>query len=341
MEDVSADVKRISRSVSHGDSAVTIFAREDNRMQIIEKDTAFQLHKASAVAIGKFDGVHRGHQCLLQHILERKAEGLLATVFTFEPSPAVLFSGTSLPELTTKREKRKLFEELGIDVLIEFPLTCESAAMPAKQFIEKVLAGQMRAAYIAAGTDLSFGRGGKGDTALLERYAGRYGYRTDIIEKVCLDGVEISSSYVREAVKKGDMEKARLLIGEAYSVSGIVAHGKKLGRRLGMPTVNLLPEKEKLLPPYGVYFSEVSLGEQVYRGITNIGCKPTVNDEKQAGVETYLYDFAQDIYGKEITVRLFSFHRPEKKFGSVEELKRQMAADIAKGRYYSPPRERV
>lgn len=304
-------------------------------MQIIEKETAFQLNKPSAVAIGKFDGIHRGHQSLLQHILEQKAKGLQAVVFTFDPSPAVLFSGKRLPELTTKREKRKLFEELGIDVLIEFPLTFESAAIEAEVFMEKVLAGQMKAAYIAAGTDLSFGKEGKGDTALLEKYAGRYGYQTDIIEKVCLEGTEISSSYVREVVKAGDMEKAELLIGEAYSVTGIVAHGKKLGRRLGMPTVNLLPEKEKLLPPYGVYFSEVVLGEHTYKGITNIGCKPTVNDERQAGVETYLYDFAQDIYGKEITVRLFSFHRPEQKFGSVEELKTQMAADIAKGRYYS------
>ena len=307
-------------------------------MQIIERETAFQLHKASAAAIGKFDGIHRGHQSLLQHILEQKEKGLQAVVFTFDPSPAVLFSGTNLPELTTKREKRKIFEELGIDVLIEFPLTYESAAMPAEQFIEEVLAGRMKAAYIAAGTDLSFGKEGKGDTALLQKYAGRYGYQTEIIEKVCLEGEEISSSYVREVVKAGDMEKAEMLIGEAYSVSGVVAHGKKLGRRLGMPTVNLLPEKEKLLPPYGVYFSEVVFGEHIYKGITNIGYKPTVNDEKQAGVETYLYDFAQEIYGKEITVRLFSFHRPERKFGSVEELKHQMAADIAKGRYYSHPK---
>lgn len=310
-------------------------------MQIIEKETIFQLYRPSAVAIGKFDGVHKGHQSLLRHVLEQKDKGLQAVVFTFDPSPAVLFhkllknrAGRSLPELTTKREKRRLFEELGIDVLIEFPLTYESAAMPAEQFIEQVLAGQMKAAYIAAGKDLSFGREGKGDTVLLEKYARQCGYRTDIIEKVCLDGVEISSSYVRETVKAGNMEKARELIGEAYSVSGVVAHGKKLGRRLGMPTVNLLPEKEKLLPPYGVYFSEVILGEHTYKGITNIGCKPTVNDEKQAGVETYLYDFAQDIYGKEITVRLFSFLRAERKFDSVEELKRQMAADIAKGRYY-------
>lgn len=303
-------------------------------MQIIERETAFQLHKPSAVAIGKFDGIHRGHQSLLRHVLEQKEKGLQAVVFTFDPSPAALFSGEDLPELTTKREKRRLFQEMGIDVLIEFPLNFTTAATEPEAFIEKVLAGQMKTAYIAAGEDLSFGKKGKGDAALLRRMAGFFGYRTEIIEKVCLDGVEISSSYVREVIKSGDMEKAERLIGEAYSVSGVVAHGKKLGRKLGMPTVNLLPEKEKLLPPYGVYFSEVSLGERVYKGITNIGCKPTVNEEKQAGVETYLYDFAQDIYGKEITVRLFSFHRPERKFESVEALKKQMASDIAQGRYY-------
>lgn len=303
-------------------------------MQIIERETDFQLDRPSAVAIGKFDGVHRGHQSLLRHVLEQREKGLQAVVFTFDPSPAALFSGESLPELTTKREKRTLFRELGIDVLIEFPLNFTTAAMEPEAFVEKILAERMKTAYIAAGEDLSFGNKGKGDAALLQKMAGKFGYRTEIIEKVCLEGVEISSSYVREVIRAGDMERAERLIGEAYSVSGIVAHGKKLGRRLGMPTVNLLPEREKLLPPYGVYFSEVSVGERVYKGITNIGCKPTVNDEKQTGVETYLYDFAQDIYGREITVRLFSFLRPERKFASVEELKKQMAADIARGRYY-------
>ncbi len=303
-------------------------------MQIIENDAAFQLDKPSAVAIGKFDGIHRGHQSLLQRVLEQKEKGLQAVVFTFDPSPAALFLGEDIPELTTKREKRKLFGDMGIDVLIEFPLNFTTAATEPEEFVEKILAEQMKTAYIAAGEDLSFGKKGRGDAALLRRMAGRFGYRTEIIEKVCLEGVEISSSYVREVIKIGDMEKAERLIGEAYSVCGVVAHGKKLGRRLGMPTVNLLPEKEKLLPPYGVYFSEVSVGERVYKGTTNIGCKPTVNDEMQAGVETYLYDFAQDIYGREITVRLFSFHRPEKKFDSVEALKKQMASDIAQGRYY-------
>lgn len=303
-------------------------------MRIIERETAFWLDRPSAVAIGKFDGLHRGHRSLLRHVLKQREKGLQAVVFTFDPSPAVFFSGAELQELTTKKEKRKLFSELGIDVLIEFPLNVLTAATEPARFIEEILAGQMKTAYIAAGRDLSFGRGGKGDAALLQEMAGRFGYQADVIEKVCLDGAEISSSYVREVVGKGDMEKAERMIGAPYSVSGIVAHGKKLGRKLGMPTVNILPEYGKLLPPYGVYFSEVAVGDRVCKGISNIGCKPTVDGDTRAGVETYLYDFAQDIYGREITVRLFSFRRPERKFSSVEALKAQMEDDIAAGKCY-------
>ncbi len=306
-------------------------------MRIIEKTTAFVLEKPTAVAIGKFDGIHKGHQSLLTHILEQKGKGMEAAVFTFEPSPAVFFTGKRLPELTTKQEKRKIFQELGIDVLIEFPLVRETADMPAERFVTDVLVRQMKAAYIAAGYDLSFGKSGSGNADLLMKASRQYGFTVEIIDKICLEGVEISSTRVRETIKAGNMEKAEKLIGEPYSISGIVTHGKKLGRKLGMPTLNLLPPTEKLLPPYGVYFSEVAVGEQVRKGITNIGLKPTVNEKGGAGVETYLYDFAQDIYGREITVRLFHFHRPEKKFASVEVLKTQMAADIAEGRYYHRP----
>ncbi len=303
-------------------------------MRIVENTTEFQLNMPSAVAIGKFDGIHRGHRRLLENILEEKRRGRRAVVFTFEPSPYVFFSGKRQPELTTKEEKRNYFRELGIDILIEYPMTAETAAMPAEAFIRDVLAGKMNTVYIAAGEDLSFGDRGLGNAALLRKLAEQYHYETRIIDKVCLDGTEISSTYVRETIAAGNMEKAEQLLGMPYSVSGVVAHGKRLGRRLGMPTVNLLPPPEKLLPPYGVYFSQVEFEEKVYKGITNIGSKPTVNETGQAGVETYLYDFTQEIYGKEIVVSLFSFKRPERKFDSVEALKIQMAADIAEGRYY-------
>ena len=311
-------------------------------MQIIEKETMFQLHKPSAAAIGKFDGIHKGHQSLLRHVLEQKDKGLQAVVFTFDPSPAVLFhkllknrAGTSLPELTTKQEKRKLFEELGIDVLIEFPLTYESASMPAERFIEEVLTKQMRAAYIAAGKDLSFGKDGKGDTALLERYAGQCGYRTDIIEKVCLDGVEISSSYVRETVKAGDMEKARELIGEAYSVSGVVAHGKKLGTALGFPTVNLRFQPGVMPPAYGVYAARVYFENGDSRmAVTNVGVRPTVDSGERVNAEGFILDFDGDLYGQTVRMEFYRHLRGERKFPSLDALRDEVMANAEQTRAY-------
>lgn len=303
-------------------------------MQIIENTTEFQLNQPTAVAIGKFDGIHLGHQRLLERVLEEKKKGVQTVIFTFDPSPAAFFSGKVLPELTTKEEKRYLFERLGIDVLIEYPLNAATAAIEPEVFIRELLVKRMKASYVVAGTDLSFGAGGAGDCHLLRSMAKELGYQVDIIEKVCLSGVEISSTFVREEVRLGHMERVQQLLGEAYAVSGKVQHGNRIGRTIGMPTVNLTPLPTKLLPPNGVYYSEVELDDTIYQGITNIGYKPTVSDKMAMGVETYLYDFAQDVYGKMITVRLLSFKRPEQKFSSLDELKTQMAKDIAEGRYF-------
>ncbi|MCH5263037.1 MAG: bifunctional riboflavin kinase/FAD synthetase [Lachnospiraceae bacterium] len=303
-------------------------------MQIIEQTTDFRLPKRSAVAIGKFDGVHLGHRKLIHKIIEQKKENCLATVFTFDTSAAAFFGGEE-KELTTVAEKRRIFEELGIDVLIEFPLNRETAATEPGEFVHKYLAEQMQTAYICAGTDLSFGRGGAGNYALLEQYAEKYGYLAELIDKVKVDGEMVSSTRVREAVREGRMEDAARMLGTPYNVSGIVEHGKRLGRSIGMPTANLIPEKDKLLPPYGVYYSRVRTEGKTYKGISNVGCKPTVNTENAAGVETYLYDYDGDLYGRNITVELLSYRRPEMKFENVERLKEQMEADIAAGRDYS------
>lgn len=303
-------------------------------MQIIERTCEFWLPERSAVAIGKFDGVHLGHRKLIHKMIEQKKEGLLATVFTFDTSAAAFFGGEE-KELTTVSEKRHIFNELGVDVLIEFPLNRETAATEAHEFVHRYLAAQMRAAYICAGTDLSFGKNGAGDYALLEEYADRHGYRTELIDKVTVDGEAVSSTRVREAVRMGRMEDAARMLGTPYSVSGIVEHGKKLGRTIGMPTANILPEKDKLLPPNGVYHSKVIVDGRTYKGISNVGCKPTVNAEDVIGVETYLYDFTDDLYGQDIIVELLAFRRPEMKFDSVESLKKQMEADIAAGRDYT------
>ena len=303
-------------------------------MQIIERTTEFQLSGKSAVAVGKFDGVHIGHRKLIHKITEQKADGLAATVFTFDTSAAAFFGGEE-KELTTAEEKRRIFKEMGVDVLIEFPLNRETAATGPEEFVRRYLAAQMKAAYICAGPDLSFGRSGAGNYVLLEKYADRYGYWTELIDKVTMDGEEVSSTRVRAAVREGRMEDAARMLGTPYSVSGVVEHGRRLGRTIGMPTANLIPDKDKLLPPYGVYYSRVAVDGMLYRGISNVGCKPTVNTENTANVETYLYDFNGDLYGRDILVSLLAFRRPEMRFDSVEHLKEQMEADIAAGRDYA------
>lgn len=300
-------------------------------MHLIQGTTEFTLDRPCAAAIGKFDGIHRGHQKLLDNILKEKQKGLLAAVFTFDPSPAVFFGRAESKSLTTREEKRRIFEKLGIDVLIEFPLTSESAAMLPERFLEEILIGRMKAAYVAAGMDVSFGERGRGGRDMLLDYGKRAGFQVEIIDKICENGTEISSSLIRQELERGNMERVTELIGFPYSVTGIVVHGKRLGRTLGMPTVNLLPPKDKLLPPNGVYFSNVSYQGGHYRSISNIGCKPTVSEEKVLGVETYLYDFAEDIYGREITVKLLGFKRPEMKFDDVGQLREQMQKDIAEG----------
>ena len=303
-------------------------------MHIIENTTEFQLDRPGAIAIGKFDGIHLGHQKLIQKIIEQKAKGYLATVFTFDTSAAAFFGGEE-KELTTRAEKRIVFEKMGVDVLIEFPLNKETAATEPVEFVQRYLVSQMQAAYICAGTDLSFGRRGAGNYELLQQYADSYGYQVELIDKVRIDGEEVSSTRVREAVRAGQMEAAARMLGTPYSVSGSVEHGRRLGRTIGMPTANLLPEQDKLLPPNGVYYSKVLMGDRIYRSITNIGCKPTVSENHIMGVETYLYDFTGDIYGKDITVKLLAFRRPEMKFDGVDSLKAQMQKDIAAGQIFS------
>lgn len=303
-------------------------------MQIIEKTTAFQLERKSAVAIGKFDGVHLGHQALIRRIIAQKARGLLATVFTFDTSATAFFGGEG-KELTTKEEKRRIFERMGVDILIEFPLNAVTAATEPEEFVRRFLADQMKSSYICAGPDLSFGRRGAGNYALLAHYSEEYEYCVELIDKVMAEGEEVSSTRVREAVRQGKMEAAARMLGGPYSISGCVEHGKKLGRRIGMPTANLIPEADKLLPPNGVYYSRVVTAGRCYKGISNVGCKPTVSDGAAMGVETYLYDFEGDLYGAEIMVQLLAFRRPEMKFDGVEGLKAQLEQDIAAGETYA------
>ncbi|MCH5250632.1 MAG: bifunctional riboflavin kinase/FAD synthetase [Lachnospiraceae bacterium] len=303
-------------------------------MRIIQGTTDFKLENKSAVAIGKFDGMHLGHQKLLNKVLEQKNNGLISVIFTFDPAPEAFFRGRLLQGLMTKEEKRFAFDKLGIDVLIEFPMNKETAATEPERFVTEYLTGKLGAAVIVAGTDISFGNKGAGDAELLKRMAKSNGYHAEIIDKVTFEGQEISSTLIRDTVRRGDMESVTLLMGEPYQISGIVSHGRRFGRTIGMPTANLIPSGEKLLPPSGVYYSYAWVEGVRYKAISNVGCKPTVTDDKIMGVETYFYDFDDVIYGKELTVELLSFKRPEMKFENLEALKSQMQKDISEGRRY-------
>lgn len=309
-------------------------------MKIIENTTDFYIEEETAAAIGKFDGFHQGHQKLLRYLGQQREKGLKSVVFTFVPSPAAFFSREPIRELSTLEEKRRIFEKAGVDYLIEYPFYQEIADMEPEAYIREVLVDRIHAKCVVAGEDVSYGRHGAGDYQLLQKMASAYGYQVILIEKVLYEGKEVSSTYVREEVGKGNMELVTKLLGMPYHVSGEIIHGRKFGRTIGMPTVNLLSPQDKLLPPNGVYYSYVYLhsraGGQPYDGkrlaaITNIGTKPTVDQRSVMGVETYLYDFEGDVYGDTMEVYLLKHKRPEMRFDGVDALKAQMAADIAEG----------
>lgn len=309
-------------------------------MQIVrELNTFFELNNhnkqdektsmKSAVAIGKFDGIHIGHQALLQCIINKKKDGMRAVVFTFSPSPEEFFRGQMLPVIDTVEEKRDNFEKMGVDVLIEYPLTKESAAISPQSFMEDILYKGLNAGYVVSGKDLSFGNKGAGNADMLQKFADENGFIYEMIDKVCLDGHEVSSTSVREAILTGDMELVSRMLGRRYRIGGEVVHGRALGRTIQMPTINIIPAKEKLLPLCGVFATITIVDGKEYPGVTNIGIKPTVSDENRVGVETHLFDFDKDVYGKNVVTELVNFIRPEKKFASVEDMLTAIKGDCA------------
>jgi len=304
-------------------------------MTIISGISDFKIESPTAAAIGKFDGVHLGHKVLIEDIISvSKQKGYKSVIFTFSPSPESFFSGRALRELTTTSEKRKIFESMGIDILIEFPMNKDTAATEPEMFISKYLCEQMNVKYISAGTDLSFGDKGKGNAELLKKCEEQYGYECHIVDKVMYHNENISSTLVRNIVSEGRMEEAATLLGSPYKISGVVVHGRALGRTLAMPTANVNIPPDKIIGPNGVYFTRVHTPFGIFPGTSNVGVKPTVSDEGFLCIETYLYNFDENLYGEYIEVELLKFSRPEMKFASVEELKKQMECDLLNGREF-------
>lgn len=289
----------------------------------------------SAVALGKFEGIHLGHQLLLNELKKQKERGLNSVVFTFDTPPrVVLRDDRTYNQIYTKTERRLILERQGIDIMIEHPFTKDFAALRPEEFIRDVLIGKADAKAVVVGSDFHFGKKRSGNVETLKEAAGEYDFQLIVLHKVQQEKRDVSSTRIRKLIEYGMMEEAAALLGRNFSIYGQVIHGRALGRTIQIPTVNLKPDEKKLVPPNGVYFSLVHIGDNVYKGITNIGVKPTVESVPEKGVETHIFDFSQDLYGQDIDVELLHFHRAEMRFGTVEELKDQMQRDILTAKNY-------
>ena len=287
----------------------------------------------SSVTLGKFDGLHRGHQKLINLIRREQGEKNRSVIFTFDVSPRSYILHSPPKYLLTYEERRELAENLGVDILAECPFTEALMHMEPEDFVKEYLAERLHARYLAVGPDFRFGYQRRGTPELLKELGRTYGFRTEIVEKEKYKGRDISSTFVREELEKGHIEEVNQLLGYTYFTKGEIVHGRQLGRTIGIPTANLIPPVIKKLPPNGVYITESLIQGKTYQGITNIGYKPTVK-ENFLGVETYLFYCNADLYGQEAEVRFYRYLRPEIKFSSLEELKCQMLKDIEEGKSY-------
>lgn len=287
----------------------------------------------SAVTLGKFDGFHRGHQKLVERIKHRGSDHCHTIVFTFDISCKAHKLKVMPKLLLTYEEKREVAQALEIDMLIECPFTDEFMYMEPEIFVEEYLVKRLHVEYLAVGADFRFGHNRRGTPHMLSALGEKYGFLVEVVEKEKDGDKDISSTYIREELERGNVEKVQNLLGYPYFTKGEIVHGRQLGRTIGVPTANLIPPQIKKLPPNGVYITQSSIGEKIYAGITNVGYKPTVR-ENFIGVETYLFNCKEDLYGQEAEVRFYKYLRPERKFDSLEELKAQLDRDVETGRAF-------
>lgn len=287
------------------------------------------------VAVGKFDGEHRGHQKIIATMLTvAREQGLKTAIFTFGTPPAAVVSGQRRPQILTNEERRERLHQAGIDYIVEYPFNAEIAAMDGEDFVREILLGAMRMRAIVGGEDLRFGKAGAVNAAKLKSLGERLHFSVYIIQKETEAGEEISSSLIREALAAGDMAKANTLLGMPYTAEGVVQHGNGIGNRiLGFPTINLLLPAGKLLPRRGVYQTETVLPDgRTFRSITNVGTNPSVEQDHlshRLRLESFLLDFSGNLYDTRVRLRFLRFIRPEKKFASLTALKQQIMADLS------------
>jgi riboflavin kinase/FMN adenylyltransferase len=289
--------------------------------------------RGGIVALGNFDGFHKGHQAVVGRAVARaRAEGRPALVATFDPHPMRFFRPDS-PwfRLTTMDQRARLFAAAGVDAMYVFRFDAEFAAATPEAFVTDWLAGRLGAAGVVTGEDFTFGRNRGGDVRLLAQLGSANGFTAEAVAPVTEDGLPVSSSRIREALRAGDCETAARLLTRPFTIEGLVEHGDKRGRTIGYPTANLALDRY-LRPRFGVYAVRGRLEDgRILDGAANLGIRPTFEPPKEL-LEPYFFDFSGDLYGQTIAVELISFLRPEAKFERVEALVAQMDLDCAEAR---------
>ena len=287
--------------------------------------------KKSIVTVGKFDGLHMGHREIIKKMKDIKTDDEQLVVITFATMPSDVFSDESSIMILTQNEKIRYFEMQNIDTLIVIEDVKELLLMSAEEFVSKILIDKLDTVHFVCGDDFRFGKDRIGDVAYLKEY-GKSKFDVHNLEKIKYDKNEVSSSRIRECIVNGDIKTANDMLLSKFSFIGVVEHGAHIGTGMKMPTVNIIPDEDKIIPPFGVYASTVVIGKDEYKGITNIGTKPTVSNKEIVGVETHIFDVDMDLYDKIVEVKIYDFIRPERKFANLMELKAQVDKDMSKVR---------
>lgn len=291
----------------------------------------------TVIALGFFDGVHKGHGELLKKTVQRAEElGAVPAVFTFDRPPKEVVTGQPVFLINSAQERQEIIRRIyGIEQVILAPFDQAMMTMDWQDFITNLLVKQFGAVHLVAGHDYRFGHKNAGNPALLQAKCAELGIGCDIIPKVEHDGITVSSTYIRTLVESGDVERAAEFLGHRHCLSQTVGHGYRIGRTIGIPTINFTVPRHVLIPKNGVYITRVYLPDgRSYAGVTNVGTRPTVSDGDAISVETFLLDFQEDLYEKRIRLDFCRHLRNEQKFGSLEELKAQIEQDIAVTREY-------
>lgn len=303
-------------------------------MQYICGTTDIQITKESVVVLGNFDGVHRGHQKLLHKAkVKAKEKNLVAIALSFYPHPTWVLGNHPKPLVMSRQDRKHKIREEGMDVFIEYPFTIEFADISPEFFFKEVLINKLQARVVVVGSNYFFGKNKAGNVENMKVLGEKYDVEIIVVDTVKKDGQIISSTHIRNLINECKMEEAETLLGHPYTVIGTVVHGKKLGRTIGFPTINIIADPDRIHPPNGVYATTVKVYNHIYMGITNVGYNPTVGSSMKM-IETHIIDFSGEIYGQEVEVAFHKFIRPEKKFNNVEELSRQIGIDTEVGRIF-------